>query len=305
VTDGTSTFVTRMGAAEGRRLYDALGRERFGFRPVPYSVWSARGDGTTVTLYTSGKLVVQGPGTSEFVRRFLGREVAASDAPARPESESLDVPTIGSDESGKGDYFGPLAVAAALARPKDAAWLESLGVVDSKLAGEQRIRQAEGLLAQSLPHAVRVLSPEEYNARWAKVRNVNVLLGALHAEVLEEVASKAPGERGLRIVVDQFGSPEHVVKCLGPSSRRASFTMRTGGESNPAVAAASFLARAAFLRGFDEVRNLAGPDVPRGASDPHILVVARRLLREGGEPWLSKFAKLHFKVTAQARGERA
>ncbi len=299
----TGTFVTTLPPARGRRLYDELGRESFSFRPVPYAVWSAQGEGVTATYYTSGKLVVQGAGTAEFVRRRLGVE-CAPDGEAGAPAEAVDRiegPTAGSDESGKGDYFGPLAVAAALVEPKDVALLESLGVRDSKLVGEQRIRTAEGLLAQSLPNAVRVLMPAEYNARYAEVGNVNVLLGRLHAEVLEEVVARAANPDRVLIVVDQFGSPSHVTRHLGPASRRARFTMRTGGESNPAVAAASFLARAAFLRGFDEVRDLAGDHVlPRGASDPRIVGVARDLFREGGEAWLRSFAKLHFRVTAEA-----
>ena len=300
----SDTFVTTLAAAEGRRLYDDLGRGPFSFRPVPHALWSAQGEEVTATLYRSGKLVVQGKGTGEFLRRRLPGQAGAAPAarPAPAADERLDVPTVGSDESGKGDYFGPLAVAAVLAEPKDAALLESLGVCDSKLAGDGRIRSAEGLLAQSLPHAVRLLMPEEYNARWAEARNVNVLLGRLHAEVLEEVCARAARPDSVRIVVDQFGGAHHVTRHLGPAARRAAFTMRTGGESNPAVAAASFLARAAFLRGFDEVRNLAGDHVlPRGASDPRIATTARDLFREGGEPWLGRFAKLHFRVTDAAR----
>jgi ribonuclease HIII len=301
------TFVTTLPAAEGRRLYDDLGRGPFSFRPVPHAVWSAQGEEVTATLYRSGKFVVQGKGTSEFVRRRLpGR---AGDVPSEPRSRAgddrddrIEGPTAGSDESGKGDYFGPLAVAAVLAEPKDVALLESLGVCDSKLAGDGRIRAAEGLLAQSLPHAVRVLMPEEYNARWAEAKNVNVLLGRLHAEVLEDVCARAARPDTVKIVVDQFGDARHVTRHLGPAARRAAFTIRTGGESNPAVAAASFLARAAFLRGFDEVRNLAGDHVlPRGASDPRIEQTARALFREGGDAWLGRFAKLHFRVTLAAR----
>jgi ribonuclease HIII len=297
------TYVTRMDPDAGRRLREDLGREPFQFRSVPHAHWSARGDGVVVTHYRSGKLLVQGPGMRAFVERRLGlRPPEEGATPSALVAESIDVPTAGSDESGKGDYFGPLTVAAVLVRPRDVVLLESLGVTDSKLASEGRIRSAEGLLMQALPHAVRVLMPEEYNAAHARERNVNVILGRLHAEVLERVLEGVAAEDSVRIVVDQFGDPSHVRRNLGPAARRAAFTMRTGGESNPAVAAASFLARAAFLRGFDEVRNLSGDDaLPRGASDPRIVPAARRLLREGGEAWLGKFAKLHFRVTQQAR----
>jgi ribonuclease HIII len=237
------------------------------------------------------------------VSRRLGREVDPASIERRPaEPDALDVPTAGSDESGKGDYFGPLAVAGVLVQPKDADLLRELGIMDSKMVGEQRIRSTEGLLAQALPHAVRVLTPEAYNAEWARERNVNKILGRLHAEVLEEVMQKAKDPSASRIVVDQFGDPSYVVQRLGPRSKRADFRMHPRGESNPAVAAGSFLARAAFLRGFDEVRDLSGEEgLPRGASDPRIVPIARRLFREGGEAWLGRFAKLHFRITERVR----
>jgi ribonuclease HIII len=299
---GESTHVGRLTPLEGRRLYEELGQGAYAFRSVPYAHWSAKGEGVTATFYRSGKLVVQGTGLPEFLRRYLGTEAAAPAAVPVHEDEAVECVTAGSDESGKGDYFGPLAVAACLVRPEDVTLLRELGVVDSKLASAQRIQAAEGFLCQALPHALRVLSPEDYNREWAKVGNVNVLLGRLHAEVLEEVVACAPDASKVRIVVDQFGDASHVTRALGPMGRRASFTMRPGGESNPAVAAASFLARAAFLRGFAEAAALSGDErLPRGASDPRIVPTARRLLREGGEAWLGKLAKLHFRVTELAR----
>ncbi|MFV1959657.1 MAG: hypothetical protein ACC662_09625, partial [Planctomycetota bacterium] len=122
-------------------------------------------------------------------------------------------------------------------------------------------------------------------------------------KVLDE-ALEAAGEAaaGARIVVDRFGDPAHVRRCLSPAALAHPFVMPTQGESDPAVAAASFLARAAFLRSFETLRGLAGGELYPGASDPRIVPLARRFLAEGGETWLGRFAKLHFKVTAKARG---
>ena len=121
------------------------------------------------------------------------------------------------------------------------------------------------------------------------------------AEVIEEVVAAAPPGR-VRIVVDRFGDPQLVRRHLGPTAAGHPFVMKARAESHTAVAAASFLARAAFLRGFEELKGLAGDELYRGASDPRILPLARRLLREGGEAWLGKFAKLHFKTTKKALG---
>jgi ribonuclease HIII len=298
----SATFVAKISRETGERLYRELGHGPFQFRPVPYAHWGALGEDVSVAWYRSGKLVVQGKGLEVFVERhrsLLGAGASATVERAATASglAAWAGATVGSDESGKGDYFGPLAVAAALVRPDQADFLTRLTVVDSKLAGDRRIQAAEGALVKELVTAERVLMPEVYNAEWAKVRNVNVLLGRLHAEVLTEVLSKGKPDAGCRIVVDKFGDPSHVRKHLPPTACSLEFAMITGGEREPAVAAASFLARAAFLRGFDLLRADAPVELPLGASDPRILGAARALVREGGKAWLGKFAKLHFKTT--------
>jgi ribonuclease HIII len=297
-------LVTVLAEAAGRRLYDELGREAFAFRNVPHARWSAQGLGATVTFYESGKLVVQGRGTQAFAERYLADVAGGRGAVDRVEETlpRLVRPTIGSDESGKGDYFGALTVAGVLARPEDLLRLEALGVEDSKLVADSRVRRMEGAIASLLPNACRVLEPEVYNEAYAEVGNVNKLLGRLHAEVIDEVLGKAPAGVVPCIIVDRFGDPEHVRRHLGATSRKLAFTMPTRAESNPAVAAASLLARAAFLRSFDALRDLADGDLYLGASDPRIVPAAARLLREGGRPWLGKFAKLHFRVTEKASG---
>jgi ribonuclease HIII len=293
-----TTYVTRLDPAAGKRLYADLGRGTFAFRPLDHAAWSAKGEDVVVTLYLSGKLVVQGRGLEAFLRRHLpdASPSAPPERTAAPAVAEIREETLGSDESGKGDYFGPLVVAAALVRPEDADFLVELGVRDSKLATDGTIRRVEGALAGRLPHAVRVLEPESYNEAWRRAGNLNVLLGRLHAEVIDAVLAAMPDARP-RIIVDRFGDPGHVRRALTPTARRRPFSMPTRGEAYPAVAAASFLARAAFLREFERLKGLAGDELYLGASDPRILPLARRLASEGGRAWLAKFAKLHFRIT--------
>ncbi len=304
----SATHVARLTREQGERLYRELGRGAFAFRPVDHARWAAQGEDVSVVLYQSGKLVAQGRGLSAFLARHAGL-LGASAAPAPPPRAPLpeeDGPprtTAGSDESGKGDYFGPLVVAAALVRPDQRALLAELHVVDSKLAGDERIRRTEGVLLRELVTAVRVLEPAAYNAAWAEVRNVNVLLGRLHAEVLAEVLAREPSPEGCRIVVDRFGEPAHVLRHLPERLRATPLLMIPGGEREPAVAAASFLARAAFLASFQRLRDEAPVDLPFGASDPRIVPAARALAREGGRARLGAFAKLHFRTTLKVGPE--
>lgn len=289
----SSTFVTKLGPDAGKRLYEAIGREAFSFRSVPYARWSAKGEDVVVTLYTSGKLVVQGKGFEVFAARFLEGVTGEAKDARKTDAIPLRGPSVGSDESGKGDYFGPLVVAAAFVRPEDLPFLDDLGVQDSKQATDGRVRKAEGALLERLPHAVRVLGPEAYNQAYAETPNLNRLLGRLHAEVLEETLGLA-GDGAFFLVVDRFGDPKLVRDRLSADAKRHRFSMPVRGEAHPAVAAASFLARAAFLRSFDALRNDAGGELYLGASDPRIVPLARRLKQEG---WLERFAKLHFKIT--------
>lgn len=295
------TYVARLDSAAGKRLEGELGHENYAFQPQDHAWWNARGPDVVVTWYRSGKLVVQGRGAEAFVTRFLerGAEKKGGES-AAPSDSMLERAEIGSDESGKGDYFGPLTVAAVLVDPETEARIRALGVQDSKVVGDGLVRRVEGAIADLAPHAVRVLQPEAYNEAYAVEGNLNRLLGRLHAEVITEVVAQAPKGR-LRIVVDRFGDPQHVRRHLGPEVTQHAFVMPTKAESHPAVAAASFLARAAFLRGFEELKGLAGGELYRGSSDPRILPLARRMLREGGDAWLGRFAKLHFKTTARAR----
>lgn len=303
----SATHVARVTREQGERLYRELGRGSFQFRPVDHAFWGAQGEDVSVVWYRSGKVVVQGKGLDVFVGRhgaLLGEPAPSVASRAAPRDLPTGTgPVAGSDESGKGDYFGPLAVAAVLVKPGQEEVLRRLDVMDSKLVGDTRIRACQGALERELVTAVRVLSPELYNAEWEKVRNVNVLLGRLHAEVLNEVLAGVSDPSGCRIVVDRFGEGMHVTKHLTPEAKRASFTIVPRGEREPAVAAASFLARAAFLEGFEPLRADAGGALPYGASDPRIVPIARGLFREGGLPWLRKFAKLHFKTTKAVVGD--
>lgn len=298
----SSTRVAKLSREAGERLYREIARGAYQFRPVDHAHWGAQGEDVSVVWYRSGKLVVQGRGTEAFEARYaqlLGAPAAASGRPALPAPAGGPRTTAGSDESGKGDYFGPLVVAAALVRPDQLPLLQQLQVVDSKLAGDERIRRTEGVLLRELGTAVRVLEPAAYNEAWAEVRNVNVLLGRLHAEVLAEVLAKEPHPEGCQIVIDRFGEPRHVTKHLPERLRQTPLLMIPGGEREPAVAAASFLARAAFLASFQRLRDEAPVDLPYGASDPRIVPAARSLLREGGRERLGAFAKLHFRTTGQ------
>jgi ribonuclease HIII len=252
----------------------------FEFRPLPYAYFQARGPGVVVSAYKSGKVVVQG--------------AAAADVLGEMPAPKLEGPVVGSDESGKGDYFGPLVVAAVVVRPGEEEGLRRAGVRDSKEMADSTVLRA-AVAVRRLPHAVRVLMPPEYNARHAEERNVALFLATLHAET---VAEALRGAAAARVVIDQFTFAERLEEALRRAGVRLPVEIRPRAEDNPAVAAASVLARAEFLLGLRGLGNEHGVELPKGAGLP-VEAAARKLYREGGRGALEAVAKIHFKTTSK------
>ena len=200
---------------------------------------------------------------------------------------------IGVDESGKGDYFGPLVVAAVFVGPEHMAAIE--GARDSKKLTDAQVKLLAPRIAAACPHTVLVWAPEEYNALYAKIKNLNHLLAQGHATVIEGVLEQHPATR---IISDEFAKGGTPVKSrLGPLGKKCEFVSRVRAESDPAVAAASILARAGFLRILAELSRETGVELPKGATV--VLPTARRYVALHGREALGRVAKLHFKTTQQ------
>ena len=284
------TLVLKLDAAEQDRLRREVRAADFELRHVDHAHFSARGQGVTATLYRSGKLVVQGAQAEGFLARYLGR--AAPQAPAAPAPESLPGPLIGGDESGKGDYFGPLVVAALRLEAGDAERLRQGGVADSKRLTDDTARRLAPALRERFPTALRVLQPPEYTRRQAAHGNVALLLAELYREVVEELAR--PGDA---VLIDQFskdkGRLERVFRDLD-----VRLFQEHRAERAMAVAAASVVAREAFLNGLAELSDQVGVTLPKGAGPP-VLRAGRELLRIHSPEILQRVAKVHFKTTSK------
>jgi ribonuclease HIII len=203
---------------------------------------------------------------------------------------------VGSDESGKGDFFGPLVIAAFFLPEGQDEVLRELGVKDSKRTSDARCRELAGTLKRAYPfHSVVAIGPEKYNELWAKLRNLNRLLAWGHARAIENVLERVPAGRA---VTDQFGDEKFVRGALLKRGREIELVQMPRAEEDPAVAAASILARAEFLTRLDGLSRDAGVDLPKGAS-AQVEAAAARLVREKGPDILDKFAKTHFKTTVR------
>jgi ribonuclease HIII len=198
---------------------------------------------------------------------------------------------IGVDESGKGDFFGPLVVAAFLASDHDKQKLLQRGVRDGKLIADKKLLTLDEQLRAEFAHAVVVISPEEYNQRYAAIKNLNKLLAEGHAQAISTVLDK---QRADLAISDKFGKTELLEQALRRRALSIKLLQVVRGEEIPQVAAASIIARAAFLREIDKLSKRYGIEIPRGAG-AIVDQAGRELARRHPALAFSKIAKIHFK----------
>jgi ribonuclease HIII len=202
---------------------------------------------------------------------------------------------IGTDESGKGDYFGPLVIAGFFLPDGQEGVLKEFGVRDSKTLSDNRCREIAEILKAGYTHAVVAIGPEKYNELYAKMRNLNRLLAWGHARAIENILAEVPCTK---VVTDQFGDERFVLNALLKQGRTIELVQRTKGESDPAVAAASILARAEFLKRLHFLGKDWGVDLPKGAG-PQVEQAAIALVKAHGLEVLDKTVKKHFKITGR------
>jgi ribonuclease HIII len=291
------TLVVQIPAAERDNLRRGLSSGVFEFRSVPHAVFSVKGEGVVATLYRSGKLVVQGSDPGLFVERFAAG-VASPTRPARPKAKPTGGTqvstrtTVGSDETGKGDYFGPLVVCAARVEVDQGHRLKEAGVADSKRISDGRALQLGAWLRREVPHSLQVLMPAEYDRAW-NTYGLNTLLSRQHAAAIREVAR--PGDR---TVIDQFSKQDEIGPLLADLALE--IELRPRAESEVAVAAASILARSEFLVCLRELSQRHDLELPKGAG-PAVDEAGAAFVREYGFERLSQVAKVHFRNTEKIR----
>lgn len=205
---------------------------------------------------------------------------------------------IGTDESGKGDYFGPLVVAGFFLPDGQEEVLRELGVKDSKRMSDRRVQELAEVLKRGYKHSVVAIGPERYNALYERLRNLNRLLAWGHARAIENILEEVAC---VKAVTDQFGDKAYVLNALMKNGRSVELEQKPRAEQDPAVAAASILARAEFLRRLFFLSEEVGESLPKGAS-PLVEEAGIRLVKRHGEGILDKVAKKHFKTTPRILG---
>lgn len=217
--------------------------------------------------------------------------------PAATNLSSLN--RIGIDESGKGDYFGPLVIAAVFVTPTSESDLTLMQVRDSKKISDGRILEMAPDIRLLCPHSVVAIGPQRYNELYAKIKNLNRLLAWGHARALENLLQQVDCDL---VIADQFGDERLILNALQEKGKQIRLVQRTKAEADLAVAAASILARAEFLLRLKKLSQELNTTLPKGAS-PAVELAGRMVVKKYGRERLGAVAKLHFKTTKSVLGE--
>ena len=281
---------------------DYLKRVGFKFEERPHQVFLARAEGLTVSLYESGKVVIGGKDAKleREVRWYLSKLGAAGEELSECLRAVKGTVRIGTDEVGKGDFFGPLVVAGALVGPGIEEKLEALGIRDSKRLSGKRVGELAPMTVKALGRdgfEVLRIDPPRYNGMYDEMGNLNKILAWAHSRIIENLLGRNP-DCGLA-VVDEFSAPA-LRASLMEKGRAIEVVQSPRAERDIAVAAASVLARDVFLRKMDDMGKEFGTEFPKGASA--VEEFARGFVKEHGSAALGKVAKMHFK-TAQGVDE--
>lgn len=278
----------------------------------PYSVFQAIDGDSVVTLYESGKCVFQGK-DADLASQFWvetekinsGKAITTNSENKKKEDKIKIDPkiynstSIGSDEVGTGDYFGPIVVTATYVKKEDIPYLESLGIKDSKKLTDEKILQIVPIIKDKIKYSTVILSNREYNSKYKDGYNMNKLKAILHNKVLSNL--KNEGLKYDYIVVDQFAEKYVYFSYLKESNNVVrDITFLTKGEDKClAVACASIISRYIFIKEFAKIESEVGL-LPKGASSK-VDECAKKIVDKYGFDKLNEIAKLNFKNTEKIK----
>lgn len=281
---------------------------RFLSAKVPQGgVFAAKTPGCSITAYKSGKVLFQGKDGESEAAKWGQPAAAKSAAPKKQITACLpasisSMSVIGSDEVGTGDYFGPITVVAAYVRKQDLELLKELGVQDSKNLKDDKIIAIAKQLVEFVPYSLLTLHNQKYNQMQGSGMSQGKLKALLHNQAIGHVLNKIAPEQPEAILIDQFAKEEIYYSYLKGQRNlvkdKVYFSTKAEG-IHLAVAAASMIARYAFVKHFEKLSEKAGFTLPKGAGS-QVDVAAARLIKSKGIECLPEFVKLHFANTEKA-----
>jgi len=301
-----NSYTIAITTVQAEALRKLLADQGFEFVDRPYTIFFAQRAKLSIAVYEKGpKVVIQGKDTEDFVRFYLEPEILKEARVGYEEvlQPEMFEPHFGIDESGKGDFFGPLVVAGVYVERQIARHLLSLGVMDSKRIGsDNRIRHLADEIERTpgLAANIVLIGPEKYNSLYEKFTNLNDLLAWGHARVIENLLMRRPDCK--RSLSDKFANEHVIQRALLKQGKLIQIDQRTKAESDLAVAAASILARDRFVRWLDTHGKELGVTLPKGVSEA-VKSAAQAVVEKFGREALRTIAKMHFRTSADVLGE--
>lgn len=263
----------------------------------PYAIFQAQEEDTIITLYNSGKCMFQG--TSAFVDANMWKALKENDEKDTNKIDYLNTTSVGSDEVGTGDYFGPIVVTASLVKKEDIEFLKKLGCTDSKKITDDKIKKIAPEIIKKIKYKSIILSNEEYNQKYSKENNMNKIKAIMHNKalllILEETKEKLD-----YIIIDEFAKENRYYSYLKDIPNPVkNITFITKAETkNMAVSCSSIISRYIFLKEFDKLSDTYHIPLPKG-SGKNVDKIGEELTEKYGKDILNKIAKKNFSNTSR------
>lgn len=289
-----SQKITQLQAEKIKRLLASKGAI---FDVVQYSVWRAKTSSYQAIFYTSGKLLIQGKevdNIAQEIDEILGiKKISKQSSLIECNEEKY----IGTDESGKGDFFGPLVVAGVQVDSSNKQKFIDLGIKDSKKLDDKKILVLANQIKANSVHSVVIMTPIKYNELYNKFKNLNKLLAWGHARAIENILEKSPCNYAL---ADKFGDESLIKNALMQKGKSIVLNQMVRAEADIAVAAASVLARAEFVKRMQELENKYELSLSKGASSK-VVEQAKEYVKTYSFERLNEVAKMHFKTVQELK----
>lgn len=266
---------------------------------IPYVVFQAQDEDTVITMYESGKVMFQG--ASADVDATMWKEMDGQSNTPEVKKEVLDkyyyCSSIGSDEVGTGDYFGPIVVTSCYVNKEHIPFLESLGIKDSKKLDDSKILKIAPEIIKKIPYKSIILTNSEYNDKYNNSYNINKIKAIMHNKVLFQMVNTI-NEKYDYIIVDEFAREQRYYDYIkeSPNVQRGITFMTKAEDKNLAVASASIISRYIFLKEFDKLSDSLHIPLPKGAGN-NVDTIGMEVVEKYGKEKLHDIAKLNFKNT--------
>lgn len=269
-------------------------------KKIPYVVFQAKDEDTVITMYESGKVMFQGTSAdvdAAMWGTFLSNTKEEQEKQKEKDSIYHNCSSVGSDEVGTGDYFGPIVVTATYVSKENVKFLEDLGIRDSKKVTDDFILKVTPELIKKIPYRSLILTNKEYNEKYSKDINMNKIKAIMHNKVLYQIMTELKPEVDY-IIVDEFAREKRYYEYLEgiPNVQRNITFMTKAEDKNLAVASASIISRYIFLKEFDKLCDSIHIPLPKGAGKD-VDEIGEEVVEKYGEDKLKEIAKFNFKNT--------